>query len=78
MAQINLNITLEFARALEEYMRKTGIKTKSEAIRAAVGAALERLRRPKTEANYQAWIGQGLAAPLNRKPRFQNEDDLWS
>jgi hypothetical protein len=28
--------------------------------------------------DYHSWLGLGLKATLNPKPRFRSEDDLWS
>ena len=47
MSQINVHLTAEFEQALAELMRLRQIKTKSDAIRAAVQEALERERRRK-------------------------------
>jgi hypothetical protein len=27
--------------------------------------------------DYRPWLGLALRAPLNPKPRFRNEDELW-
>lgn len=77
MGQLNLNLTPEFEQRLQAYMKKSGIPTKSEAIRRAVQEALERLRPSRAQTNYQDWIGLGLTSAPNPKPLFKDEDDLW-
>jgi hypothetical protein len=73
MRQLNLNVTEEFERDLRRFMRQKGITKQSEAIRQAVreaGAA--------SHADYRCWLGLGLKTPLNPKPRFRSDHDLWS
>ncbi len=77
MAQLNLNVTPEFASALERFMRLRNFHTKSEAIRAAVEEGLERAARPRSPATFRSLRGLGLAAPLNPEPRFPTDDSLW-
>lgn len=76
MAQMNLHITPEFERALRRFMRVRGLTNKSEAIRAAVREAAERDGRAG-RADFRSWVGAGCAAPLNPRPRFTSDDDLW-
>lgn len=78
MAQINIHLTAEFEQALAELMRLRQIKTKSDAIRAAVQEALERERRRKETPDFSRWVGLGTKAPENPVPRFRSDDDLWS
>jgi Arc/MetJ-type ribon-helix-helix transcriptional regulator len=78
MSQINVHLTAEFEQALAELMRLRQIKTKSDAIRAAVQEALERERRRKETPDFSRWIGLGTKAPENPSPRFCSDDDLWS
>lgn len=76
--QINLNTTSEFESDLE-LISKLGLgKTKSEAIRAAVHEVASKARKHATTQDFRSWIGLALRTPLNRKPRFKNEDELWS
>ena len=28
--------------------------------------------------DYRSWLGLALKAPLNPKPRFRSEDELWT
>ena len=77
MKQLNLNVTPEFERDLRHFMNKKGIARKSDAIRRALHEAAARTQAT-TDFDFHSWIGLALKAPLNPKPRFQSEDDLWS
>ena len=77
MAQLNLNVTPEFERDLSAFMKERGLTHKSEAIRVAVREAVSR-RDGASETEFDRLLGAGLKAPLNSKPRFKSEDDLWS
>ena len=77
MAQLNLNLDDEFEKNLAEFMRLRQIPTKSAAIRLALKEGVEKLRRIKRAADFNQWLGAGLAAPLNPKPRFKTHDDVW-
>jgi metal-responsive CopG/Arc/MetJ family transcriptional regulator len=76
MRQLNLNVTEEFERDLRRFMRQKGITKQSEAIRQAVREAAAKTSAA-SHADYRSWLGLGLKAPLNPKPRFRSEDDLW-
>ncbi|HYN19399.1 MAG TPA: hypothetical protein VE078_00445 [Thermoanaerobaculia bacterium] len=76
MPQINIHLTTEFERALAEFMRLRQIKTKSDAIRAAVQEALERERRRREAPDFSQWVGLATKAPENPAPRFRSDDDL--
>jgi len=76
MQQLNLNVTPDFERDLQRYMKQRGIATKSDAIRQALREAVA--RAGGVEYDYRGWLGLGLRAPLRRKRRFQSEDELWS
>lgn len=78
MSQLNIHLNAEFENALGEYMRLRELKTKSEAVRQAVLEAVERERRKNQMADFSQWRGLALRAPMNQKPRFQSDDDLWS
>lgn len=58
-------------------MKRKVITGKFEGIRRA---HWEAVARKKTDADFdfRSWIGLALKGPLNPKPRFRNEDDLWS
>ena len=75
MGQININVTPELERNLARLMRARGIATKSEAIRVAV----EECARAATAGNadFEEWLGLGLARPENPERRFATHDDLW-
>lgn len=77
MRQLNLNVTEEFERDLRRFMRQKGITKQSEAIRQAVREAVAKADAA-SRSDYRSWLGLGLKAPLNPKPRFRSEDDLWS
>ena len=78
MSQINIHLTAEFEQALTEFMRLRQIKTKSDAIRAAVQEALERERRRRETPDFSRWVGLAKRTPENPSPRFRSDDDLWS
>lgn len=78
MQQLNVNVTPEFAKDLETYMKRKGIRRKSDAVRQALREALARAAPGGIHYDYRVWLGMGLKAPLRRKPRFRSEDDLWS
>jgi metal-responsive CopG/Arc/MetJ family transcriptional regulator len=77
MRQLNLNVTEEFERDLRRFMRQKGITKQSEAIRQALREAVAKASSA-SQSDYRSWLGLGLKAPLNPKPRFGSEDDLWS
>jgi len=77
LRQFTLNVTPEFERDLQRFMRLRGIPRKSDAIRTAIHEAVARTTR-NADYDYRAWLGIGLKGPLNPKPRFRSEDDLWS
>ena len=76
MSQINLHTTPAFDKALARLMRLRGIATKSEAIRVAVAEAAQREGR-RAPGGFRALIGAAGRAPLNPRPRFHSDDDLW-
>lgn len=78
MVQLNIHLSPQFEKDLADYMRRTGIGQKSEAVRTALREALERLSKKKLGTDFREWRGMALKAPLHAKPRFRSEDDLWS
>ena len=72
--RLHLNVTPEFERDLRRFMKLRGISRKSDAIRAALHEALTLAG----EYDYRTWLGICLKPPLNPKPRFRTEDQLWS
>jgi Arc/MetJ family transcription regulator len=78
MKQMNLNLTAAFERDLARYMRRRGLKQKSEAVRVAVREALERLEAEGQATDFRVWLGFGLRAEERAPRRFASEDDLWS
>lgn len=77
MRQLNINVTPEFEDDLRKLMRQRKLKRKSDAIRLAVHEAAAR-SECSPAYDFRSWLGQGLRAPLRRKPRFRSEDELWS
>jgi hypothetical protein len=77
MKQLNLNVTPEFERDLKLFMKRKGIKRKSDAIRTALRELAER-SGAKSDCDFHSLLGIGLQAPLHPNPRFKTEDDLWS
>lgn len=78
MKQINLNVTPEFEKDLQRYMKKKGIPQKSEALRQALREAVQRLEKLAGTTDFQGWRGMALKTPLADRPRFKTEDDLWT
>jgi len=76
MKQMNLTVTPEFERDLRTYMKRKGLKTKSDAVRMAVSEVARRWKAPETD--FRSWLGAALKAPLHKKPQFTSEDELWS
>ena len=77
MKQLNLNVTSEFERDLKLFMKRQGIKRKSDAIRLALRELAQR-ERAKANCDFHSLLGIGLKAPLNPNPQFKTEDELWS
>ena len=76
MKQLNLVVTPEFDKNLRTFMKRKGIASKSAAIRCAMRDAVA--KSPGGETDFRSWIGIGLKEPLNPRPRYQSEDELWS
>ena len=76
MSQLNIHMTPAFERALRQYMRARGIKTKSQAIRTAIEEALEQ-SKSKPSIPWKQLLGS--ASHLTQTPRRQwlTDDDLW-
>ncbi len=76
MAQLNLNMTEQFKKDLEKYMKKRGLKTKSDAIRAALREIVISISAVQ-ETDFDSWLGAGLKAETKTRRKFKTEDDLW-
>jgi hypothetical protein len=76
MAQLNLNLTPEFKKDLEKYMKHKSLRTKSDAIRMALREVVALLTSTK-KTDYSAWLGAGLKAQTRNELQFKSEDDLW-
>jgi hypothetical protein len=74
---MNLNVTPEFEQDLRLYMKRKRISKKSDALRLALREAVTRLGKG-SGTDFRTWLGAALKAPLNRKPKFGSEDELWS
>lgn len=78
MSQLNMHTSPSFEEDLERLMQLREIPTKSAAIRTAVREALARaLRARGQQIDFRDWIGRGLQAEGNRRPRFSSDDELW-
>lgn len=77
MAQLNLNLTPQFNKDLEKYMKHKGISTKSEALRMALREIVELISTSK-KSDFSSWLGAGLKAEARTDRKFKTEDDIWS
>lgn len=77
MTQLNLHVTPSFENDLSQLMRVKHIKTKAEAIRMAVKESLEHSICSIETIDFSKWAGIAQQAPVNEKPRFRSDDDLW-
>ena len=77
MGQLNINMTQDFEKDLQQYMKAKGILQKSEAVRQALHEAMERQQAEAKKTDFRSWRGLALKVPPNAKPRFKNEDELW-
>ena len=76
MAQLNLNLTPQFEKDLEKYMKHRGIKTKSDALRSALHEIVTLIATSK-KSDFSSWLGAGLKAEPRRDRKFKSEDDIW-
>jgi len=78
MAQLNVNVTPDFERALKRLMKARGLKTKSDAVRLAVLETAERATLAAKKVDWSALRGLALTfGEANPNPKFKSEDDLW-
>ena len=77
MAQLNLNMTPEFEKELQNLMKSRQFKSKAETIRIAIKECLERSLQQKSVIDFDTWIGKGNKKPQNKNPKFKKDDDLW-
>lgn len=75
---LNVNLTPELELALEQLMQLHLLPTRSDAVRFAVMAAVERDRQPLAAPDFSSWLGLALKTPESPNPRFSSDDDLWS
>jgi hypothetical protein len=76
MSQLNIHVSSAFEQKLKRYMRVRGIKTKSDAVHAAVDEAL-RLAQKSPTVNLRDLVGAAKQLPLRPRKKWLNEDDLW-
>lgn len=77
MGQINLRVTEEFEETLARFMRVRGIRSKSEAIRAAIREGLQAATERRGHVHFRAWLGAASGPGENPNPRFKSDDELW-
>lgn len=77
MTQINLHVTPEFEKELQQLMKVKQLKTKALAIRIAVKECLAHSIAQKIPTDFSQWAGLANQVPMNSKPRFSSDDDLW-
>jgi len=57
-------------------MRRKRTTRKRDSARKAVRKAAH--AKASDTFDYRSWLGLALKAPLNPKPRFRSEDELWT
>lgn len=77
MTQLNINMTSSFERDLRRLMKVRHIKTKAEAVRVAIQETLEHTTSHLKPLDFSSWVGAATQVPINKKPRFKSDDDLW-
>ncbi len=77
MAQLKMQLTDEFKKALTRFMELRNIKSRSEAVRIAVHEGLKNAEAKQGKTNFDAWLGAGLGPGFNPNPRFKSDDNLW-
>lgn len=78
MSQFNINMTPDFEADLKRFMKVTKIAQKAEALRTALKTALLALTKGSRRTDWESLVGVARKGVQNPKPRFKNEDDLWS
>lgn len=76
MSQLNIHVTPAFERALRQFMRARGIKTKSEAVRAAVEEAA-RGAEGVARIPLENLLGAANRYPQTPREQWLTDDDLW-
>lgn len=77
MRQLNIHLTDAFARDLQKFMKIRHISTKAEAIRTAIKEGLEHSAANEKTTDFSAWLGLAKQVPINNKPRFKSDEELW-
>jgi hypothetical protein len=57
-------------------MKRKRATRKYDGIHKALGEAAR--AKASDTFDYRSWLGLALKAPLNPKPRFRSEDELWT
>lgn len=77
MAELNIQLNDDLERKLAHFMRLHHLRSRAKAILRVVEEIVEReLARPPAP-DFASWLGMGLRAPLNPRPRFHTDGDLW-
>jgi len=77
MGQLNIHMTPTFEKNLLRLMKVRHIKTKAEAIRIAINETLNHSIHQIKPVDFSTWIGLAKNIPVNSKPKFKSDDDLW-
>jgi Arc/MetJ family transcription regulator len=77
MAQLNIHLDEALEANIRRFMRLSGIRTKSDAVRVALEEGVQRARRGAGRTEYREWLGLGTRAAPSNRVRFRSEDDLW-
>ena len=78
MPQLKIQMTPEFQKILDSFMKERGLTSESEAVGLALREALEKGPQKARVVDFRDWIGTGCKVPENPAPRFRSDDDLWS
>jgi hypothetical protein len=76
MSQLNIHVTPAFDRALRRFMRARGIKTKSEAVRAAVEEAA-RSTEGERKIPLETLLGAAARYPQAPRDQWLTDEQLW-
>ena len=77
MTQLNMQMTTGFEQNLRRLMKVRHLHTKAEAVRLAIEETLERSSHRIESIDFSGWVGLAKQVPMNIKPKFKSDDDLW-
>ena len=77
MSQLNIHLTASFEKDLHKFMKIRHIHTKSEAIRVAIKEGIQHSLTKTKPVNFNDWLGIAMQIPINNKPKFTSDDDIW-